>query len=156
MKEIGITFKTAILAKKKGFVEPTFEYFRLNTIRKTPIISNILHTGLRYQELENWNNIDHEDFPQISFSRPSQGFLQQWLRERHIHIEIELINDMDGHIYIATIKKHVGFGKIFDKSLKGYDIFEDIPIHIDMSSSYEEVLEKALYKSLQLIKTPKT
>jgi len=156
MKEIGITFKTAKLAKKKGFAEPTFEYFRLNTIRKTAIISNILHTGLRYQELQNWNDIDHEDFPQISFSRPSQGFLQQWLRERHIHIEMKLINDMDGHVYIATIKKHVGVGKIFDKSLKGYNIFEDVPIHLDMGSSYEEVLEKALYKALQLIKTPKT
>lgn len=90
------------------------------------------------------------------FSRPSQGFLQQWLRERHIHIEMELINDMDGHVYTPTIKKHVGFGKVFDKSLKDNDIFEDVPIHIDMSSSYEEVLEKALYKALQLIKTPKT
>lgn len=79
--------------------------------------------------------------------------LQKWLRDKHIHIELELVNDMDGAIYIASIKKHVGVGKVFDKSLKDNDIFEDVPIYGIMSMLYEEVLEEALYESLKLIKT---
>ena len=62
---------------------------------------------------------------------------------------------MDGAVYIAKIYKHVGVGKIFDKSLEGYDMYEIIPINvicITMSSNYEEVLEEALYESLKLIK----
>ena len=81
--------------------------------------------------------------------------LQKWLRDRFIHIQIELVNDMDGAVYIAEIYKHVGVGEIFDKSLEGNDIYEKIPtnvICVTMSSNYEEVLEEALYESLKLIK----
>ena len=80
--------------------------------------------------------------------------LQKWLRDKRIHIKIKLHSTMDGQVYSASIKKHVGIGKIFDKSLEDRNIYEKIPISVIciMSGIYEEVLEEALYESLKLIK----
>lgn len=66
---------------------------------------------------------------------PTQSHLQKWLRERHkLHIEI---------IYLELSKKWASEVCFY---LKG-----TTPLDGDLGDSYENVLEKALYKSLKLI-----
>jgi len=121
VEEQYINFTTAKLAKEKGFdwwcryYYETFE--NPVTIQRLP-----------------YNN------SHMQLSIPTQSFLQKWLREKELHITVDIGIPHDSEIskFCSTVIK---FGKQQRES-KFRSIFYD---------TYEEALEISLQKALELI-----
>lgn len=117
MEEKLVNFKTAELAKKKGFNIPTWDYF--------------CPQGEQYNPLrQDWNSLS-EPYPHTS--RPSQSLLAKWLREVH-HISVK-VDDFYSN------------GKIkFDYNVSKLGSQEDNPrgMFNSFESSFETGLYKAL------------
>ena len=135
MKEELIQFKTAKLAKEKGFNIPTFNVYNVNGKLfefEVPVNGSFKDSLLEDHEIvyDDWNNNNKE-----SCSTPTQSLLQRWLREKHnIHIWITrfLISETE---YTFNIENYEG-------------LRQD---HTEYKS-YEQALEVGLYEALQLIK----
>lgn len=127
MEEKLIESKTAFLAKQKGFREKVRNYIKLTTISAKPIEDESSIPQDFNGEFEKQGNI---------ISRPSQSFLQAWLREKH---NVDL-----------------WFGKL-DSPNKYHveDILQNDVIIGGIntgSATYEEALELGLFQALTLIK----
>lgn len=85
MQEQLISFKTAKLAKEKGFNWKTFWFYTIEKLYEYDTIEELFECEIKFSS-------DHFDG---SASAPTQSILQKWLREIHnIHIEIkEVINN---------------------------------------------------------------
>lgn len=88
MNEQLITFKTAKLAKEKGFDEECQKYF------DNEVIKDFRHLDYIDKEGKEWSLIyisaTNNDFPQY-VSAPTQSHLQGWLYEKHdIWVEVAL------------------------------------------------------------------
>ena len=134
MKEELISFKTAKLAKEKGFyILTTYSYW------------------IDLEELKLTDITPHYDFPEEAqkykkferYMAPTQSLLQKWLRE-------------EKRIYIG-----VGFGRSAGSmKYKFYATYSDINLSEEdrelittvWFKSYEEALEQGLLAALKLIK----
>lgn len=135
MQESLVLFKTAKLAREKGFDEIT--YFIFDTYNCAP--------ALKFKIIENFNSLKHSDGDNHFISAPTQSLLQKWLRDvHHINViswcnasgwawEIEKTNGT--HISIMNIDGNIS-GTIPDSG---------------MFSSFEEALELGLQEALKLI-----
>lgn len=127
MKEDYVSFETANLAKDKGFkIWSSFRYDRNNELSLTPSVKQIIIEG-KFTELKQ---------PSFTFA-PTQSLLQKWLREIHgISIDVNTMHEGNYGYNINILKdKHY--------------LYEEGK---DNVGNYEETLEIALQKALQLIK----
>lgn len=158
MKEEFITFETAKLAKEKGFNIPVLEYICIHGVFQCINESTYYEEGDGYRCLNNlggpilqdYNNIEidsdyagqgpcfYDGQDRSIYSAPTQSLLQRWLREKH-KINISMISGSNAtnlwYSEISTAYKY--------------------PIKSDGSKifTYEEALEDALIKALNLIIT---
>lgn len=124
MKEELISFKTAKLAKEKGFKEECLHFYCKNST------CNHLIKPYKYS-FEVDTNLESEDnFGYgLTWSAPTQSLLQKWLREKcNIHITI-WYNELTEKYRIDT-----------PENLDGIEY-----------STYEQALEEGLYEALKLI-----
>ena len=130
MKEQLIGFKTAKLAKEKGFD------WECNSLYRTPSIYGISV----FNNSKNFNPTEKQTDYNDWFSAPTQSLLQKWLREKY-RIDIDITR--------CTVQNHndgVGYQYEFNEN-DG----EDGGSCFTIFNSYEEALEKGLYESLKLI-----
>ncbi|MGO1758517.1 MAG: hypothetical protein ACTHY0_02220 [Mammaliicoccus vitulinus] len=165
MKEQLISFKTAKLAKEKGFNLPSHSYyFEDGEFEKFEINDTYGYYGDEYsvemsEFYNNWNDdwktdkegnrcfgCDKNPEYLETYSAPTQAFLQRWLREEYgVQIDIKSVLTKNGWKYRIRIRtEHIGLKK--GKQIFKYE-FPDNPYF----DNYEEALEKGLYKSLELI-----
>ena len=127
-----IKFKTAVLAKEKGFDEQTRNAFDENgeEIFCDPCSDSVKLVGLGNRQGHKWWNSKEIG----KYSRPTQSLLQRWLREVHkIHITITSISQDSWQYHITKVGDSLG--KLYNED---YD-------------DYEEALEDALVHALNLI-----
>lgn len=123
MEDQLITFKTAKLAKEKGFNELSFNYFLMDGTAEEDLEKNYFNNNI--QTYKNINTI----------SQSSQSLLQKWLRDIHNIIVLispyigETAEGWSGEIYINR-----QFG--LTGGISDYD-------------TYEEALEVGLQKALK-------
>ena len=132
MKEQLTTFKTAKLAKEKGFD------IKVETFYMGDSEDNFLHNA---GKKDNWNNqkcIFSESGLSDDYSAPTQSFLQRWLREEH---RISII--IDDFITNGRIR--------YDHKVKDLGS-QDVDSCDEPYETYEEALEDALKVGLKLIK----
>ncbi|MEM7485050.1 MAG: hypothetical protein AAF348_07560 [Bacteroidota bacterium] len=134
MKEQLIEFKTAKLAKEKGFDWPVRYYYQHN-------IEGKLITSDLEEELSNCN--DTPNYPE--WSRSTQSLLQKWLRK--LHIDITVITN-----WLKDGKKiyYVGFSYL-NKNNKIDIWFSKKSGNKIEYPTYEQALETALYEGLKII-----
>jgi acyl-CoA thioesterase FadM len=124
------SYKTAILAKEKGFNTPV--RLKGNDIDKNG--NFIVQDFLYPKNFNEYNNC---------ISVPTQSELQKWLREKHnIHIYIRYCfseNDYVGHVYDSDTNTYEQVRNEFNEKRKSYP-------------TYEECLEKLLVEALNRIK----
>lgn len=136
MQEQIILFKTARLAKEKGFFEWSPKRYKDGKLTYSPCLK-YAKTGLVKPD-------------QNQIFAPTQSILQKWLREKHnIHIEINSITTLTNGYYI--ILRGIGFELNLDNDSQGnyYPILENLGYKV--FSSYEEALEAGLFEALKLI-----
>jgi hypothetical protein len=144
MQEQLISFKTAVLAKEKGFdlkVDSIYsEYSNNSTIIDNSHLKEYnKFSKTEYIENKNWNKSNKFT------SAPTQSLLQKWLREVYnIHVS-SVEGFQDGKIYYEA------WVNIF-KNKK----FEEQHFDLEMySDKYEEALEIGLQEALKLIEIVK-
>jgi len=157
MKEQLISFKTAILAREKGFdihcdwryneSENIPTYFNWRDYRVAECTScdrSYAYKAVEYLS-ENYYDVFNNDDEGFYLSAPTQSLLKKWLRDKHnIQIEIELNTK-----YIKDILTNL-------YSYQMYKPSEQLKLSWKFSGCkyliYEEALEKGLYEALKLIK----
>lgn len=134
MKEPLVGFKTAKLAKKKGFPQ-TFLHSQYINLKKSKWK---LYSSTDADELDNSIGIGES----IRCSAPTQSLLQKWLRETYnIHIGITLASDYELNILIPYVYEiYIYKNGIYHVNREFYD-------------TYEQALESGLFQSLNLVET---
>ena len=124
MKDKIIDFKTAKLAKEKGFDIRCFAFF-----------SGITGSGSILYE----NNTVKSIQDSKRTLAPTQNLLQKWLREKHnIHIEIQIDRTTDPK-FCYEVYKYSDFGNW--ENITNRDTW-------GLTMDYEKNLEDALFESL--------
>lgn len=164
MQEQLITFKTAKLAKEKGFKESVlYHYWRINgdnsDFEKSPRpnselireVDTVMSTDQEKNgcivsvEMLNRNYLWEDTHPILRECKsfiavPTQALLQKWIRDMHnLHIEISWELHMKWFYQISKALYTELDSIIVDSYDEGFD-------------SYENCLEAGLYNALQLIK----
>lgn len=120
MTEEFVTLETAKLLKEKGYNE---------------------YCGLAIGDNGNEAIVafrTNNDFPRSTYSRPTQSFVQKWLREKqNLHIEISYSYDKYWNYDILTIPNHDLVG-LSDRPFIRY-------------KTYEKALEAGIQEALKLI-----
>ena len=131
MIEQGISHKTSILAKAKGFDIRVPRYFDF-----------IGHECDSFK-FENWNKSEAE-----ITSRPNQSMLETWIRDNH---QIYIVIDIDCTTepkFFFNLRKFVGNPRdLAEREWYWVEDFYTIP-HMFLEYTYEKALEKALYEAL--------
>ena len=137
MKERVITHKTAKLAQKMGFNEPTkYHHTKYNSMKNFSLDQKCMKsTGEpnRYACNSDGPHFDEDEF----YSAPTQSFLQTWIRKTY-----------DIHVSIIK-KKGIGYdGEVRmlnhnDDYILGFTKYQD---------DYDILFEFLLYEALKLIK----
>lgn len=127
MKEQLISFETAKLAKEKGFDIEVLNAYRSD---------GSIFSGAEGEDNDIYNH-NLWDF----YSAPTQSLLQRWLREKH-------------NILIWLIPTHTDKSKLLFVSLVANDMPSEKGriVYQSKSLEYEEALEIALQKGLEIIK----
>lgn len=137
MKEQLITFKTAKLAKEKGFEVATIHSYELSEV-------------LCYKEkAHNWNGRKKLLGVDKYFNAPTQSLLQKWLREKHRivvliaypHTDDNKVGGINSVTFDVQIYKLHGGDAWKKHILKG------------ITDDYEYTLEKGLQEALKLVKS---
>lgn len=168
MKEQIIEYKTAFLAREKGF-DIHCDYRYVENEAKGQHNKDLINwkdyrveecidynRDYAYKAVENlsdtYNEIFKNNDKDYYLSAPTQSLLQKWLREKHnIHIEVtpwlqeDGSNEGYGFIIYKTWKERI---ECELKLLKSNN-------QIQLKQTYEQALEKSLYESLKLIKNEK-
>ena len=129
MKEQLVSFKTAKLAKEKGFNE-------LET-----------HIGTAYSQL---GDLCVNTGATNQFEAPTQSLLQKWLREKH-NINVEVISTYEqgrNNQYICYEGRWNNYNDIIETS-DGIRFPEHE--HFDGHHSYESAIEETLHGALKLL-----
>jgi hypothetical protein len=128
MKEQLVTFKTAKLAKEKGFDIPCENFY-------TEYLDDDVTDLFNYEEQRGSGFAElYRNDKEFKYSAPTQSLLQKWLRE--IHNLIISVN------YNHSIKKYCA---TFDETY-----YYEFPY--DWYNTYEEALEEGLKEALLMIK----
>lgn len=132
MKEDLITYKTAVLAKEKGFDWHTL-YFRED---------NKIYSHVGY------DNFNAPEWGSNKYSAPTQALLQKWLREVH-NI------DVWAQPYVNTTKQNE---LIIPDETYSFYVFKDGVFKRDQGNhlDFESALEAGLIEALKLIEIPET
>src|SRR3989304_3680549 len=133
-EDMLVSFKTAMLAKKKGF--DWLIWYVYDTKRPENIPQRYFH---RY----NWNTgTVYNYLNNLCISAPTQSVLQKWLREVHkIHVNVD--KEYDNNYWSTNICKLDGDFKWLLSGLdRKYTEFK----------SYEDALEAGLIEALKRIK----
>ena len=128
-KEVLITFKTAKLAKEKGFNWNTLHCFTDEG-------------SLQYSSGDEDDNGVYNHNSWDNFSAPSQSVLQKWMREQyntHLEINVNIMRDWYYTGYNLSDKRCAEIKELYEKG----DSFVGV--------SYEEALEQVLFEALSLI-----
>jgi len=133
-KEEIISYKTAKLAKEKGFNGFCMFYYEKSTESLKPVFNGNYH--IDEQDPDNLHfgfdmNIQSNSY----YSAPTQSLLQKYLREKH---GIEVFIDLDLNTEYFVVCKSLEKGLLFESK--------------DTYKTYEEALEKGLQEALKLIK----
>jgi len=142
MKEQRITFKTAKLAKEKGFHWRTLQKGDPPYTGTLPRLIVSEGPGEEHNNpcfSENGKEITPKYYEPRNphYPRPTQSLLQKWLREKH-----------GIHVLAGPIRE--GKWDYFICNLVGINIGEDS--EDSNYSTYEECFEAVLYEALKLIK----
>tara|TARA_R110002012_G_scaffold207179_1_gene377266 strand:+ start:237 stop:671 length:435 start_codon:yes stop_codon:yes gene_type:complete len=144
MQEEIVTFKTAKLAKGKGFENKTPHKLRRDYYNHLGVlngdVTEYIKAYVAKENTEKYNTID----------APTQSLLQKWLREKHkINVESNFLPNIEKYscFYLPmNLPKPNSHKNKFDayKSLKNY-------LSKTRHDTYEEALEKGLQEALLLI-----
>jgi hypothetical protein len=144
MKEECIILETAKLAKEKGFdIGCNGSYTEFHKTHKSDNPSFAMKKG----EVEfdgssyNINNSPMSDFSNknyTTYSAPTQGLLQKWLREKY-HLYVRVATNS-----ITTHFPMIELAEVGGTHLKG-------PVYDKNYETYEEALEVGLQEALKLI-----
>jgi hypothetical protein len=106
MEESFITFKLAILAKKKGFNEYCRKEY-VETLEHTIEMGRGGDCNFPYQAPRLLNSGNFDEWDIVHCKAPTQSVMQRWLRETHgLHISITLNQFGYGYMYsIIDIKQ---------------------------------------------------
>jgi len=135
MKEELISFKTAKLAKEKGFDEWCYAwYYEDKLVSYRPTKEGVPSNGVRRNHSNQFND------SHLHCSAPTQSLLQRWLREEHdLHIKMIPYKGKDPTFYQSEVDG-MGTGCLVET------INDD---------SYENILEVSLFQALKLINNDK-
>ena len=137
MNEQIISFKTAKLAKKKGFNYDVRFKYDLNT--KEYYLSGFRDCNGWRQKPFNWNHSDYKDSDKF-ISAPTQSLLLKWLIDEHkILVQVD-IEDWSTWKYCI-----LGEDCMAPICILKSNIYPEY-------NSYEEALEKGLFEALKFIK----
>lgn len=142
MTEQLISFKTAKLAKEKGFYIPTLAYCFENG-----------NVGLDYIGEGQFRNVLESDNHNKNgyyinrYSLPTQSLLQKWFREEHeIYIEVMWFGDKD-----TGVEWDYQISKILDSNPDlSHNYLNEWSDNRNFQT-YEEALEEGLFQALKLI-----
>lgn len=179
MEETLISFETAVLAKKKGFKEATHSlYFEDGEFKENELTGTNGYYGEEYcfnlaEFYENWNSewVTKKNMDRCfgcnkskgyleTYSAPTQGLLQKWLREVHgIFVNVETYNyESPGSFYfIPTIDFQRGHKLLYTKISSEFVILHKNKAirgeikNTTKPNAFEEVLETGLFEALKLI-----
>jgi hypothetical protein len=133
MNEQLVSFEVAKLAKEVGFNWKCNFYDEYITVYE---VQNVKYNRKKFGIYEDWN---HKKYGKAFTSLPTQSLLQKWLRDIHgiaVHISTDITLS-----WIYTIQ-----------SLHPQATYTGLTIHSEqVFSTYEESLEKGLYRALKLI-----
>lgn len=125
MKEQLISFKTAKLAKEKGFIFPS--------------CTGKLYYNLEGQITTQFDHLLNDDL--IFCEAPTQSLLQKWLREVH-----------DVQVFVIPVSHFQGDIKLTSYSFWCPAKDCSMKVSKDNYNTYEEALEEGLFEALKLIK----
>ena len=157
MEEKLILFKTAKLAKKKGFNVECLQAYRIwkENIRKSETEKSALE-DIQVEYEPDYRGGSWEVVKKFYQSKehtlaPTQSLLQKWLREKH-NIHVNTFLDTTGTWSQGeAVKIFYGY-EIMRETEPGVNRLDCIDIFVDaFTNSYEEALEKGLYEALKLI-----
>ena len=135
MEDTLIEYNTAVLAKEKGFNEPTINHWERGIDNAGWGLFNSPGFILKNDQLTSTYINEVNDEICGEFSAPTQSLLAKWLREEHgIHVTITSISQESWQCHITRVGETLG--KLF---------FEDF-------YTFEEALEYGLQEALKLIK----
>lgn len=129
MKEDIVSYITAKLAKKGGFMWSTSEWFYEETLVGFRLGNGIQSMYSPWDNSRVWNKDNY------SMAAPTQALLQKWLREVH-NIHITIFSSSQESWMFRVTKPH--------QQLKDGVYGEDF-------TSYEEALEAGLQEALKLL-----
>ena len=137
MEDTLISFKTAKLAKKKGFNKKVLFSYEYSDKKSFLYCGGVLYNSSKnkygYTENLEYNLYNHNSHKKLKvYSAPSQSLLQKWLREKH-NIEVYIIP------WIYNNKTVYDFFVNYEGESRAY-------------STYELALESGLLEGLKLIK----
>lgn len=153
MSDTLVSFKTAKLAKEKGFNILTHSYyFEDGEFKENSLTGTNGYYGEDYEFnleefYENWNDkwLTKKSGDRCfgcsksrgyfeTFSAPTQSLLQKWLREMHkIEVFVHLRTLAIG--WVVKVRNMENYAKL----------------HQNVSSSYEKAFERGLYEALKII-----
>lgn len=128
-----VSFKTAKLAKEKGFSEKTSSHWQ----RDYGDLENDTYPPL--DSFTFWNNIPYRNSSEVELvPAPTQSELQKWLRDKHeIHVEVRVYSCSKPEKFEYEVS-------ILDKSYGEW-------VKVDSNLKFEKSLEKGLQEALKLI-----
>ena len=142
MEEQVINFKTAKLAKEKGFSS-----FSKEALAEFECVVDECYINKRLLFNQDGFDVKHE----LVIEAPTQSLLQKWLRDEHnIHIDmIGILNDIgnDGKYHPASYSCCINYFLKSDGEWAG----QELCCFTDKSYTYEQALETALQYALKLI-----
>jgi hypothetical protein len=134
MREQLVSFKTARIAKEKGFWIASYKcYDKAGFLNDT---CNDEAVSFKY---------DYRTLPdKDKYLAPTQSLLQKWLREVHnIHIYVTSKTKTDNSVCF------IPSGRTMPDTIKN-NLIVDVIIY-SVNKTYEEALEKGLFEALALI-----
>ena len=145
MKEEIISYKTAKLAKERGFNGFCMFYYEKSTKSLKPIFNGQYH--IDEQDSDNLHfGFDMNAQSNSYYSAPTQSLLQKWLREKHL-----IFVKINSTIQLNWYWEYIKYSDKPHHSQHPAKIGEQYVDH-KKYNSYEKALEKGLQETLKLIK----
>lgn len=141
MEEKFISYKTAKLAKEKGFDNKLLTYYKNDLEKGDYLFEELIKNQTEW--ISNFQS-KYEYDKNISVA-PSQSLLQKWLREKRIDITVITDWKKGNRVY------YVGFSFLNTKNEIDIWFSKDKYKNKIEYSEYEEALEVGLFESLQRV-----
>ena len=139
MEDKLVSFKTAKVAKEKGFDWECSNYFQDSSRAGVFKIDSINNRTIDELHVEDSGCV-------IFYAVPTQSLLQRWLREKYkIFINVEINSNEEYRVTVFKII--IAFKDTFNRAT-----FDNNQYSESRYKTYEEALEKGLQEALKLIK----